>query len=144
MANIGIVIATDERTATVERCKTSVCDTCSRKNKIGACDKCADREEQAAERCVEDNSVGAEVGDKVEFVKNRRAGLFFAIVVFAVPMICALVAYLVASMITDDAAVSGRLAILFFAIAMIGAGVYSYKVSKRRCEYMISAVYDEE
>lgn len=143
MAEIGIVIATDENTATVERRKVSICDTCSKKNKIGACETCSDRDEQVAERFVALNSIGAEIGDKVEYTKNRAANAVFAFVVFVVPMICALIAYLISMLIIDDPAASGRTAVAFFALAMIAAGVYSYRVSKRRCEYTISAVLDE-
>lgn len=143
MAEIGIVIATDENTATVERCKTSICDTCSRKNKIGACDTCSDREEQATERCVALNGIGAVIGDKVEYTKNRAANAIFAFVVFAVPLICALAAYLISTLIIDDPGTSGRIAVAFFALAMIAAGVYSYVSSKKRCEYTISAIIDE-
>lgn len=144
MANLGIVIAIDGNIATVEKCRTSICDICARKNKIGACDTCFDKEEQATVKCLADNSIGAEIGDKVEYVKNRRASFAFAIVVFVAPLICTLVAYLVSSIITDDPGVSGRIAVVFFAIAMVVAGLYSYKVSKRRCEYMISAICDKE
>lgn len=143
MAEIGIVIATDEKTATVAKCKASICDTCTKKSKIGACETCSDREEQAAERCVALNTIGAEIGDKVEYAKNHVANVIFTFVVFLVPVICALIAYLISTLIIDDPGASGRIAVAFFALAMIAAGLYSYKSSKRRCEYTISAILDE-
>lgn len=143
MAEIGIVIATDEKTATIEKHKPSICDNCTRKTKIGACDTCSDREEQVTERCVASNIIGAEIGDKVEYVKNHAANAIFALVVFVLPIICALVAYLISTLIIDDPGASGRIAVAFFALAMIAAGLYSYKSSKRRCEYTISAILDE-
>lgn len=143
MANIGIVIATDENVATVEKYKASVCDSCAKKNKIGACDACSDRDETSAERCIAYNSIGAQVGDKVEYSKNRGAGIVFALVVFALPLVCALISYLIAMMLTDDPGTGGRTAVACFAFAMIAVGFYAYKVSKRRCEHTITTILDD-
>ena len=142
MAECGIVIATDNEIATIEVSKSSVCSECNKKSKIGACDTCSNKDEIKNERYIAYNQAGATVGDKVEFLRAKGKNAIFAMIVFVLPIVTAILAYFVASNFIEDDTVISKIAITVFFVFMVFAGGYSYFASKKRCDYTITAIIE--
>ncbi len=144
MTKQGIVIATDGVMATVQYSVKSKCDTCKKRTKIGACDSCPDYSDRAAVRIVAYNRIGAEVGDTVEYGRAPSENMIFALLVFAFPIVCAVISYFISVLFIDDNAAKSRVALIVFGIATAFACAYSYKHSKKRCDYSINRVVETE
>lgn len=144
MTKQGTVIATDGAMATIELTEASKCVECPKRTKPGACEKCPDYSESASARIVAYNKIGADVGDKVEFGRSVSENLLFTVLIFALPLISAVLAYFISVLFTDDSGINSKIAAGAFIIATALACAYSYKHSKTRCDYSIIKVVDDE
>ncbi len=144
MTKIGTVIATDGNIATVEYYQKTICDSCYKRNKIGACDSCPNRTEQEFEKILAHNKIGASVGDKVEYVEAKSVNFIFTLLTFISPFICALIAYFISALFTQDEPTKIKIFGSCFAVALIPACIYSYKSSKKRCNHTIVSVVEIE
>ena len=144
MSKKGIVVAKDGNLATVEIYNNQNCLTCmKRKNQI-ACRACSDYDENPKYSIVAINDNGAEIGNCVSVKESKRQKLILAFVSFVIPVACAVIAYLCMSLISDDEQIRSRVAVISAIIAVIIAGLYSYKVSKSTCDYKIISIEDED
>ena len=89
----GFVIRADKNTAVVEIKRGSMCSSC---HKEGGCSGCADVMVITA-----DNPVGAKKGDLVEVSSPTSRTLFYAFLVFMLPLIAAGVGYAVGGAISE-------------------------------------------
>ncbi len=144
MTKQGRVIATDGTMATIELQEASKCTDCPRRTKVGACEKCPDYSESSSARIVAYNKLGAEVGDTVEFGRAVSENLIFTFLVFALPLIFAVLAYFISVLFVDDNGIKSKIAAAVFVIATAFSCAYSYKRSKTRCEYSIIKVVVNE
>lgn len=144
MAKQGLVVAIEGDMATIESCKSSKCESCTKRTKIGACDACSDNEEKAPDRVVAYNRMGAAIGDKVEYAKTKSSGIILAVISFVVPVIFAMLSYFVCTVFTDNEQIKGRVVAASFAVALLFAGVYSYKLSKKQCDHSVVCVLEKK
>ena len=140
MTKYGLVVAVDDGVATIEVNNNEICENCTKKKKIGACDSCKDKDESKSERYVAYNPVGACVGDKVEFNKSSGKNFLFTLVVFILPLVVAVLLYFVASNFTDDETTKNKVARIAFFVSMAFAAGYSYFSSKKRFDHTIVAI----
>ena len=142
MAMLGKVVAIDDGIATVELIKNSVCSECIKKDKIGACDGCSNKEE-TVERVIAYNKAGAAIGDEVDFVKSKGKNALFIFISFIFPIIVALLSYFVTALFSDDDYVKSKVAIAAFFVCMAIAALYSYYASKSKCDYAIVSIVED-
>ena len=137
MIKKGIVVATDDKFATIEQIDGKFCDECIIKGENNNCLRCGKRSKGTASRCLAENYVGAEIGDIVEYSKNRIAAIIFSLITFVLPIFLMVSTYILLSQITANDQLSGGVALAVLAVSMLCAAVYSYKVTKYRCDYKI-------
>ena len=140
----GIVVAKDGTLATVEIYNNRNCITCTKKTKQNACGSCPDYDDKLSYRVVAVNDADAEIGEVVRVKASKRQKLFLSLASFVIPVICAVVAYFALSLFTDDEQVRSRVAIAAALVAVVIAGLYSYKVSKNTCDYKIISKTEED
>lgn len=140
MTEIGYVVAVDDILATVEIDRASACEGCHNQSKPGGCSACGLLGVNKKMRAVALNSCGASVGDKVKVTGSTLRTLFYAFLVFLMPIIVALAAYFITSCFTENENVLTWIAIIGFSVAIIAAGIYSYIASKRGVELVISKI----
>lgn len=139
MVKKGIVVATDANMATIEEIRSNYCFECISSGNNNDCLACKKREQTASERHISQNSIDAQVGDVVEYTKNRFANVILSLMTIVLPVFLMIVAYIVLNLITSNDQLSGRMALGVLAISMIGMALCSYKLSKIRCDYKIIA-----
>lgn len=137
MVKRGIVVATDGKSATIEEIDGKFCDECIIKGANRNCLNCNKRTKEPAPRCLSENYIGAEIGDVVEYSKNKMASILLSLVTFVLPIVLMLVTYILLNQITANDQLSGGVALGVLALSMLCAALYSYKVTKYRCEYKI-------
>ena len=137
MIKRGIVVATDGNSATIEEISGKFCDECIMKGANKSCLGCSKRTNENAPRYLAENYVGAEIGEIVEYSKNKMASLLLLLITFVLPIFLMVVTYILMNQITANDQLSGGTALAVLALSMLCAAVYSYKVTKYRCEYKI-------
>ena len=137
MLKKGIVVAADANMATIEEIRSNYCFECINSGERNNCLTCKMREQNASERHISLNSVNAQVGDVVEYTKNRFSNVILSLITIILPVFLMGVTYIVLNLITSDDQLSGRAALGVLALSMIGMALCSYKLSKIRCDYKI-------
>ena len=139
----GVVIARDGDLATVEIYNNPNCLTCEKRSKTNSCNTCADYDDNASYRVVAINDEDAEIGDLVTVKVSKRQKLILSLISFVIPVVFAVVSYLILSLFTEDEQIRSKVAIFAGIVAVIIAGLYSYKVSKNTCEHRIISITKE-
>ena len=137
MLKKGIVVAADANMATIEEIRSNYCFECINSGERNNCLTCKMREQNASERHISLNLVNAQVGDVVEYTKNRFSNVILSLITIILPVFLMIVTYIVLNLITSDDQLSGRAALGVLALSMIGMALCSYKLSKIRCDYKI-------
>lgn len=140
----GVVVAKDGSLATVEIYTNPNCLTCKRKSSQLSCRSCVDYDENHSYRVVAINDCNAEIGNRVCVKESKGQKLVLALVSFVIPVVCAVIAYMCMSFVSEDEQIRSRVAVISAIIAVIVAGLYSYKVSKSACDYKIISIEDED
>ncbi len=143
MTEIAYVVAVDDKLATVEINRASACEGCHNQNQPGGCSACSLLGGEKKMRAVAINSCGAVVGDKVKVVASTTRTLLYGFIVFLLPIILGLGAYFIASSFTESDITRTWIAIAGFVIAILGVGVYSYMISKKNVDLVITKVIDK-
>jgi positive regulator of sigma E activity len=137
MVKRGIVIATDSNMATIEEINGTFCFECMNKGSNGNCLHCAKRSECNTERIIAANTIKAEIGDTVEYSKKILSNFMFSLISFVLPILLTVITYVILSAISSDDPMNGRISLCVLSALMIIAAIYSYKLSKIRCDYKI-------
>ena len=140
MTEIGYVVAVDDKLATVEINRASACEGCHKQSQPGGCSACSLLGGDKKMRAIAINSCGAVVGDKVKVSASSARTLLYGFIVFLLPILFGLALYFVASAFTESDITRTWCAIIGFIVAIICVGVYSYIVSKRNVELVITKV----
>ena len=140
MNKYGVVVATEENLATVEIYDNPNCTSCTKRANRAVCRACADYDEASKIRLVAVNEAMAEVGDGVRLNVSKMQKIFSNMLTFVFPIVCAVISYFCVSVFTDADYIKAGSATAAGLVAMIVAGLYSYKVSKNICEYKIISV----
>ena len=139
----GEVVAKEGNLATVEIFNNPTCLTCIKRSKSNSCNNCSAYDANHSYKVVAINDDGAEIGDRVIIKVSKRQNLILSLISFVIPAVCAGVSYLFLSLITDDEQIRSGTAIFAAIVAVIIAGLYSYKVSKNTCDYKIISISEE-
>ena len=140
----GIVVAREGNLATVQIYNNTNCLTCAKRIKQSACLNCADYDENSTQRVLALNGDAVEIGDIVNVAASKFQKILLYLISFVIPVVFAVIAYMIFSLVTDDEQIKSRAAIIAAVIAIIFAGVYSYKMSKNTCDYKIVSIIEKD
>ena len=134
MRNEATVVAINGGRAMVEARRLSACEGCHKKAAGEDCSVCTLMGGDGEIRTEAENPLGAKVGDRVIIESGTGRMLWYAALVFLLPVVLALAAYGIAARLTDAAAWQLGAAALAFVGTFVGLFVYSKAVQKKRCD----------
>ncbi len=124
------VISIDGKVATVESERLSACEGCHKHAE--GCSVCSLMGGNKTITSIAKNSLGASVGDIVEIETETKTVLFYAALVFILPIVIMLVLYAFIGFFDFSEPIRYGAALLGFAFTFLCIWLYSkYKVSKR-------------
>jgi sigma-E factor negative regulatory protein RseC len=137
MKTKAIVTAVDGRFATVETTRTSACEGCHKATEGEGCSVCSlmGGEKKLSSKAY--NPVGAKVGDTVMVESSSARMLWYAALVFLVPILVAILGYFVALWCGGGEGVRIGAAFLGFIGTFSVIFAYSSIVRKKRCDIEI-------
>ena len=143
MKTIATVIATDGRIATVEVERTSACEGCHKNADGKGCSVCSlvGGERKFSARAY--NEIGAKVGDRVMIESRTERVIWYAVLVFVLPLLVALLGYAVAAVFSVSDACRIVCALVGFVGSFMGLWFYSGHVQKRRCDIVIAEISEQ-
>lgn len=143
MRSEGVVISVDGKYAVVATERRAACEGCHRRGESGECSVCSllGGESRLDTRAL--NRAGAHVGDKVELESNTGRMLWYAALVFLLPCVLGIMAYIAVRGLTQSEAWRSVAAIGGFVIGLIVAALYSKLVAGGRDDIFVSAVLDK-
>ena len=137
MRNEARVVAVNGRRATVEVKRLSACEGCHKKVEGEGCSVCTLMGGDGIICAEAENTIGAQVGDRVVIESGTGRMLWYAALVFLLPIVLALAAYGVAARFTESAAWQLGAAAIAFVGTFVGLFAYSKAVQKKRCDARI-------
>lgn len=140
MKSEGVVISIDGRYAVVATERRAACEGCHKRGEGGECSVCSllGGESRLDTRAL--NRAGAKVGDTVELESSSGRMLWYAALVFLLPCILGILAYMAVGALTESEALRSLCAVGGFALGLIGAALYSKFVAGARVDVVVSAV----
>lgn len=142
MKTEAVVISTDGRFAVVETERTSACEGCHKSEDGKGCSVCSlmggDRKLSARAK----NTVGAQAGDRVMIESQTGRMLYYAVLVFLLPVVISLLCYAGASLLTAQMAWKLMGAAMGFCLTFAGLFLYSRAVQKKRCDIEIIEIIE--
>ena len=95
-------------------------------------------------RSVAENRVSAKVGDRVIVETETSRVLFYAALVFVLPILLAVGGWFFAGIFSKNMLWHGVGAAVGFALTFVGLRIYSAILGKRRCDAVITAIVPAE
>ena len=143
MRTEATVVALNGTRATVEARRLSACEGCH-KNQDGKheCSVCSLMGGDGVIRTEAENPIGAAVGNRVMIESRTGRMLWYAALVFLLPVILALVVYGVATLLTEREAWHLAAAAVAFVATFVGLFIYSRVVQKKRCDVEIVEILE--
>ena len=143
MEQIGFVKEIIDNRAKVEVARANMCEGCSKKECSGECTVQDMFVSNKKVTVVANNEVGAKVGDKVLIQSETSTILKYAAIVFLVPTILFIAAYLITINLSKNENLSLIVSIATFILCFVFIGIYEKIVSKRRSSVDIIKVIGE-
>lgn len=140
MKTIATVTAVNGAYATVETQRTSACEGCHKSEDGKGCSVCSLMGGDRSLSTKADNRIGAEVGDRVTIESATGRMLWYAGLVFLLPLVFALVGYGVSGLFTAITAWRLLGALIGFAGTFFGVFAYSKYIQKNRCDVKITEI----
>ena len=142
MNTVAFVKEVNGKYAVVETERKSACDGCHKNENGEGCAMCKIFGGSTKISAKAKNAVGAKVGDKVEIDSSSGRMLFYALLVFILPLVFAVAAYFVATEIGYGETVGGVSAICAFVVCFAAVSVISHFVISKRCDVEIVKIID--
>lgn len=140
MRTEATVIAVEERTATIRINRKSACDGCHKATDGKGCSVCgllgADNEFTSKAK----NEIGAQIGDRVVVETESSRVLFYAVLVFLLPLIVALSCWAISTIFTKQMHWQFLSAVVGFVGTFIGVWCYSERLKKNKYDIVIVSV----
>ena len=143
MKNEATVISLEGKTAVVEAMRLSACEGCHKNEDGTGCSVCTLMGGDSRFRAKAFNSVGARVGDRVVIESHTGRMLLYAVLVFLLPIVVALVCYFAVQALTDRSAWQLGGALVGFAATFVGLFLYSGQLQKKKLDIVITEVIEE-
>ena len=140
MKTIATVIAVNGGLATVETQRTSACEGCHKSEDGKGCSVCSLMGGDRKLSAVAKNAVGAKVGDRVAIESATGRMLWYACLVFLLPLIVALISYAIATQLTANSTWHLVGALIGFVGTFLGIFAYSKYIQKKRYDVEITEI----
>ena len=137
MRTEATVIAIENEYAIVESERSSACEGCHKKQDGEGCSVCSLMGGERKISAKAKNPISAGVGDRVIIESATGRMLWYAVLVFLLPLAVGILAYITAAMLTDQGVWQFLAALLGFLGTFIGVFAYSEIVRKKRCDIEI-------
>lgn len=143
MQTKATVISIDGPFATVEAERNSACDGCH-KAEEGGCSVCTlmGSDRKIATRAI--NEIGAKVGDRVVIESHDGRMLWYAALVFIVPILATLLSWGLTALFTKTLLWQIAGGAFGFVVSFLVIFLYSKKISKSRCDVEIVEILKTE
>lgn len=142
MNTVAYVKEVNGKYAIVETERKSACDGCHKNENGEGCAMCKVFGGSTKIEAKARNTVGAKIGDKVEIDSSSARMLFYALLVFILPLVFGVAAYFVATSLGYGETVGGVCAIGAFVICFSAVAVISHFVISKRCDVEIVKIID--
>ncbi len=141
MQTKATVISVDGKFAIVETERTSACEGCH-KATDGGCSVCSmmGSDKKLSARAL--NTVGARVGDRVAVESHTGRMLWYAALVFLLPLFLALAGWGIATLITDQLLWHVLGGAIGFVGCFAGIFIYSKCLDRNRCDIEITEILE--
>ena len=130
MKTIATVIAVNGGLATVETQRTSACEGCHKSEDGKGCSVCSLMGGDRKLSAIAKNTVGAKVGDRVAIESATGRMLWYACLVFLLPLVVTLACYAIATQLTVNAVWHLLGALIGFVGTFFGVFAYSRYIQK--------------
>ncbi len=144
MKTFATVTAVNGTTATVETQRVSACEGCHKSEDGKACSVCSLMGGEQKFSAKANNEIGARVGDRVVIESATGRMMWYAAIVFLLPLILAFVGYGVASLITEKTVWQICGAAIGFVGTFLLVFAYSRNIQKKRCDVVITEIISSE
>ena len=144
MKSEGRVVSVDGRYAVVATERRAACEGCHKRNEDGTCSVCTllGGERRLDTRVL--NRAGAKVGDTVALESSSGRMLGYAALVFLLPCVLAIAAYLISSRFTGSETLLALSALGGLALGLAAAALYSKFCARDRVDVVITEIINTE
>ena len=143
MQTNAIIRSVDGKYATAEVVRTSACDGCH-KQREGGCSVCSLLGSNPAMSVRALNTVGASVGDKVVLESQTSRMLWYALLIFVLPLVVGFLSWWGSSLFTKDMIWQAFFSFVGFIISFLGVFLYSKIIQKYRCDILVTEILTED
>lgn len=137
MITEATVTAIDGKYAVVENERKSACEGCHKNVDGNACSICSLAGGNRKISMKVYNMINAEVGDRVEVETESRRVLWYAALIFILPIVSALAGYYIGNAVSDEGKLGLLLAAVGLILAFVGVAIYSKLVVGQRSDAVI-------
>ena len=143
MKNEATVVEIRGTRAIVEARRLSACEGCH-KNQNGTheCSVCSLMGGDGVIRAEAENPLGASVGDRVVIESGTGRMLWYAALVFMLPILLTLAVYALAMQFSESDGIRLLAATAAFVATFFGLFIYSRSVQKKRCDATIVEILE--
>ena len=138
------VISVESSFAVIEVQRTSACDGCHKKEDAKECSVCSLMGGERSFSARADNLIGAEVGDQVLIETATGRVMWYAVLVFLLPLFVAGSTLAIASLLGATPSVAAVSAILGFLICFVGLFFYSKKIQNKQPDIKITDIVSKD
>ena len=139
MQTKAIVTEVHDSYAIVVTERTSACDGCH-KAQDGGCSVCSLMSSDRKMSAKASNEIGAHVGDTVFVESDTGRMLWYAALIFLLPLIAAILSWGIISSFADSAVMGAIGGFGGFILSFLGIILYSRAIKDRRCEIRITEI----
>ena len=143
MQTKAIVTEVHDTYAIVVTERTSACDGCH-KAEEGGCSVCTLMSSDRKMSAKASNEIGACVGDLVSVESDTGRMLFYAALIFVLPLIIGILAWAIVSSFTDSTPIQALGGFGGFLCCFLAVFLYSRSLKDRRCEIRITEILDRD
>lgn len=144
MQNKAIVLRVDGEVATVEVMRASACEGCHNNHDGQGCAACSLTGAGQKFSAPALNPIGAREGDLVEVETGTGRVLSYAFLVFVLPLLLGLGAYLVSGLLTVSEETRTFFLIAGFVLGLLGAGLYSRLRAKKKPDITVTKILSSD
>ena len=141
MKTTATVVEVNGTRATVETERVAACEGCHKAADGKTCSVCSLMGGNSRKfRSVAENAACAVVGDRVTVETSSRRVLFYAALVFLMPVLVAAIGGVLGWVFTSRTVPTAIGAAIGFSLAFLGVRIYSVRIGKRRPDAVITEV----
>ncbi len=144
MKTQATVLSVSHDRAVVETARTSACEGCHKNTDGNSCSVCTLMGGDRRFTAVADNTIGASEGDTVVIESETRRVLWYAVLVFLLPLVAAALGWGIAALLSLSGGLQALFAAMGFLVSFLGLYVYSKLCASKRCDVVIVEIVEQK